>query len=169
MMRKDGFSQNAQQIAEEAITASGGLPDEYVVNPIDEQNGGGLAARDREWDVNIDKLFDNPRRRRSGAKFVRSLWTSFRRSFVARFQDGQETYCRAQWSAPIHTETVQLAAPNLNVTTIDQAPRFRDCLGVVVTDQRLKACEMAVEANGVSPVLSHLGLTSMDQLCYFRR
>lgn len=66
MMRKDGFAQNAQQIAEEAITASGGLPDEYVVNPIDEQNGGELAARDREWDVNIDKLFDNPRREEAG-------------------------------------------------------------------------------------------------------
>lgn len=67
-----------------------------------------------------------------------------------------------------------LAAPNFNVTAIDQAPRFRDGLGVVVTDQRLEAYEVAVEANGISPVLGHLDLLqglqlTGKQLGYFRR
>jgi hypothetical protein len=33
-----------------------------------------------------------------------------------------------------------------------------------VTDQRLKAYEVAVEANGISPVLEHLGLLQQLQL-----
>jgi hypothetical protein len=49
-----------------------------------------------------------------------------------------------------------LAAPQLNVVAVNHTLRLCYGLRVVVTDQRLKAYEVAVEANGISPVLCHL-------------
>jgi hypothetical protein len=53
-----------------------------------------------------------------------------------------------------------LAAPNLNVVAVNQALRLGYGLAVVATNQRLKAYEVPVKANGISPVLCHLGFTS---------
>jgi hypothetical protein len=67
-----------------------------------------------------------------------------------------------------------LAAPHLNVVAVNHTLRLCYGFRVVVTDQRLKAYEVAVEANGISPVLEHLGLLQElqltgKQLGYFRR
>ena len=48
-----------------------------------------------------------------------------------------------------------LAAPNLNVVAVNQALRLGYSFAVVATNQRLKAYEVAVKANGINPVFRH--------------
>jgi hypothetical protein len=56
----------------------------------------------------------------------------------------------------LQSDNEPLAAPNLNVVTVNQALRLGYGLAVVATNQRLKTYEMPVEVNGISPVLWHL-------------
>jgi hypothetical protein len=48
-----------------------------------------------------------------------------------------------------------LAAPKLNVVPVNESLGFLDCLGIVTANQRLKACEMPVAPDGISPVFDH--------------
>jgi hypothetical protein len=48
-----------------------------------------------------------------------------------------------------------LAAPKLNVVAVHQPLGFLDWLGIVAADQRLKAYEMPVASDGISPVFDH--------------
>jgi hypothetical protein len=56
-----------------------------------------------------------------------------------------------------------IAAPNLDVVTVNQALGLGYGLAVVATDQPLKTYEMSVNANGVNPVLCHPGLLQWAQ------
>jgi hypothetical protein len=56
-----------------------------------------------------------------------------------------------------------LAAPNLDVVAVNQVPRLGYGLAVVAANQRLKAYEVTVEANGISPILCHPGLLERPQ------
>jgi len=84
---------------------------------------------------------------------------------------GSRHYYFCLWS---NRDNEPLAAPQLNVVAVNHTLRLCYGLRVVVTDQRLKAYEVAVEVNGISSVLGHLGLLqglqlTGKQLGYFRR
>jgi hypothetical protein len=75
-------------------------------------------------------------------------------TIIATFGFGHYYFCVSQ------PDNEPFAAPNLNVVAVNQALRLGYGLAVVATNQRLKAYEVPVKANGISPVLCHLGFTS---------
>jgi hypothetical protein len=48
------------------------------------------------------------------------------------------------------------AAPNLNVVTVNQAPRVSDSFVIVTTYERFESYEMPVNAHCVRPIFGHL-------------